>query len=219
MNMKRLTTWCGEEMTQIKKKDIGNLLSQWNKEFSVFAPSRETGIVKMAKWDGEDTSFLDWYRNTVISPKADFLPNMEEMFGFQKDTEGYHLELPAPDETKRLFFGIRPCDAKALAILDMVFGEGYEDSYYLTRRQNTLLVGLGCTNPCDSCFCTSLGISPAESDDVDLIFIDIGDEFLIEAASDKGKELIAKTKELAESTPGDEGRAREAKETARQKVT
>jgi len=206
-------------MTKIKKRDIGKLLSQWGKEFSIFVPSRETGVVKMAKWDGKDTSFLDWYRNTVIPPKANFFPTMEEMFSFQKDTEGYHLELPAPDEQKQLIFGIRPCDTKAVAMLDMIFKESYEDPYYLTKRKNTLLVGLGCTNPYDSCFCTSLGISPAESTDVDLLLTDIGDEFLIEEVTDKGKELMAVSSGVEEATQADQVSAKEAKETAYHKVT
>lgn len=219
MRMKRRKISYGEKMVKIKKKDIGTLLSQWNKEFTVFAPSRADGIAKMVKWDGDDTSFLDWYRNTVVPPKASFLPAMEKMFGFQKEAAGYHLELPAADEQKQLIFGIRSCDAKALTMLDMVFKDTYEDSYYLTKRKNAVLIGLGCTNPCDSCFCTSLNISPAESADVDLMFTDTGDEFVIEAITDKGKELLSESSGVEEATQADEAKAKEAKETSCQKVT
>lgn len=173
----------------------------------------------MTRWDGKDISFLDWYRNTVIPPKNNFLRNMEKIFSFGKDNGSYHLEVPAPEETKQLIFGIRPCDAKALAIIDMIFKDTYEDTYYLARRKNALLAGLGCTNPCDSCFCTSLGISPVASNDVDLMLTDIGDEFLIEEVTDKGKELMAKTEGLVEATQDDETRARETREAASQKVT
>jgi sulfhydrogenase subunit beta (sulfur reductase) len=48
---------------------------------------------------------------------------------------------------------------------------------------------------------------------------DIGDEFLIEEVTDKGKELIAKTSGLKEANKEDEAKAREAKEAARQKIT
>jgi len=204
---------------KINKKDIEKLLSQWSQEFTVFAPSIESGIATMAKWDGKDTSFLDWYRNTVIPPKANFLPPMEEMFSFQKDKEGYHIELSPSNGHKQLIFGIRPCDAKALAILDMTFKDLYQDPYYLPKRSSTVLIGLGCAKPYDSCFCTSLGISPAESTDVDLMLTDIGDQFLIEPISAAGKELIAKTSGLKEATKDDEARAKEVKETSYNKVT
>jgi sulfhydrogenase subunit beta (sulfur reductase) len=204
---------------KVSKKDIAKLLSHWSQQFAVLAPSKESGVAKMAEWDGKDTSFLDWYRNTVVPPKASFLPPMEEMFRFQKDKEGYHIELPPSDERKQLIFGIRPCDARALAIIDANFKDLYQDPYYLPKRTGTVLVGLGCTNSCESCFCTSMGISPAESTDVDLMLTDIGDEFLIEEVTDKGKELIAKTSGLKEANKEDEAKAREAKEAARQKIT
>ncbi len=204
---------------KINKKDIAKLLTKWSQGFTVFVPSKESGVAIMSKWDGKDTSFLDWYRNTVEPAKANFFPSMEEMFSFQKDKEGYHLELPPSDKQKQLIFGIRPCDAKALAILDMTFKDTYEDPYYLSKRNNTVLIGLSCTNPYDSCFCTSLGISPVESKDVDLMLTDIGDEFLIEVVTDKGKELIATASGVEEASGADEARAKEAKETSFNKVT
>jgi len=204
---------------KVNKKDIAKLLGEWSRQFAVLVPSRESGVAEMAKWDGKDTSFLDWYRNTVIPPKANFLPPMEEMFRFQKNKEGYRIEPPPKNEHKQLIFGIRPCDAKAMAILDMTFEEAYQDPYYLEKRRNAVLVGLGCTNPCESCFCTSLGISPTDPTNVDLMLTDIGDQFLIEEVTDKGKELIAKASGLKEATKEDETKAKEAKEAARQKIT
>ena len=209
----------GELMKKVAKKDIQKLLSQWQKEFTVFVPSKGNGVAEMVAWDGQDTAFLDWYRNTVIPPKANFLLNMEKMFGFGKDDGSYKLELPAPEESKQLIFGIRPCDAKAMAIIDMVFRDAYEDTYYLNRRKNTLLIGMGCVNPYDSCFCTSLGFGPMEGGDVDLMLTDIGDAFLIEEVSDQGKELLARTEGVEEATQEDEARGGEARDTANNKVT
>jgi sulfhydrogenase subunit beta (sulfur reductase) len=205
-------------MKKLPKKDLQTILSQWQKEFTVFVPSRETGVAEMAVWDGQDTGFLDWYRNTVIPPKANILPNMEKMFGFHKDNGNFKLESPETREQKQLIFGIRPCDSRALAIIDMVFRDAYEDTYYLNRRKNTLLVGMGCVNPYDSCFCTSLGLGPAEATDVDLMFTDTGEEFIIEEITGKGKELLAKTEGLEDVTKDDEAKASKAKDTAYQKV-
>jgi len=206
-------------MKKVKKQDIGKLLSQWQKEFTVFVSSKESGVAEMTPWDGKDTGFLDWYRNTVIPPKANFLPNMEKIFGFRKEEGGYNLEPPAAEERKQLIFGIRPCDAKALTIIDMVFQDTYEDTYYLNRRKNTLLVGMGCANPYDSCFCTSLGFGPAEATDVDLMLTDIGGELIIEEVTDKGKDLMGKAEGLEDANKDDEARAGETKEAAYQKVT
>jgi ferredoxin len=204
---------------KINKKELGKLLSQWNQKFAILVPSKDANDTRMAPWDGEDASFLDWYRNTTISARAVFQPFAEEMFRFQKDGNGYHIELPAPEDRKQLIFGIRPCDARALAIIDMTFKDGYEDPYYLNRRNNTVLVGLGCTNPRESCFCTSLAVSPGESSDVDLMLTDTGDHFLIEEITPAGRDLVAQASGLEEATEADEARAREEKEAVSGKVT
>lgn len=206
-------------MRKLKKSDVARLLGQWGREFTVLAPSREGGVARLAAWDGKDTGFFDWYRNTVIPAKASILPFVEEMLHFRKDKAGYTLELPAKNEQKRLIFGIRPCDARALALLDSIFADGYEDPYYLGPRKNTLLVGLGCTTPYDSCFCTSLGTGPSDSANVDIMLTDVGDELLIEGITEAGKDLLARTDGLEEAAPADSSRAEEAKAAAYNKVT
>jgi sulfhydrogenase subunit beta (sulfur reductase) len=203
---------------KLSKKDIAPLLKGWSQQFSVLAPSKASGVAEMAEWDGKDTSFLDWYRNTVIPPKASFFPPMEAMFRFRKGEEGYQIEPPSQNGRKQLLFGIRPCDARAMSILDMTFEDAYQDPYYLEKRKNAVLVGLGCTNPYESCFCTSMGTSPTDSTNVDIMLIDIGDAFLIEAVTDKGKELLAKTKGFKEATKEDEAKAKKAEEAAYNKV-
>jgi ferredoxin len=206
-------------MKKVKKQDIAKLLSQWQKDFIVFVPSRESGTAEMAVWDGKDTGFLDWYRNTVIPPKANFLLNLEKLFGFRKDGGSYKLETPAAGEKKQLIFGIRPCDARAIGIIDMVFKDAYEDKYYLSRRQNSLLIGMTCLKPYDSCFCTSLGSGPAEGANVDVMLTDIGDGLIIEEVTDKGRELISKTAGLEEAGREDEAKAAAVKNSAAQKIT
>jgi ferredoxin len=209
---------------KINKKDIGNLLNQWSKEYTVFVPSREGESTQMGQWNGSDTSFLSWYRNTVKPPKASFLLPVEEMFRFQKGKEGYLLESRAPGDgglqttEGQLIFGIRPCDARALTLLDNVFTETYQDPYYLPKRKGVALVGLGCLKPYDNCFCTSLFISPGESRDVDLMLTNIGDEFLIEEISDKGRRLMEQAVGVVKAAEDDIARAGKAKELSQSKV-
>jgi len=151
--------------------------------------------------------------NVLAPSRASGVAAMAEWDG--KDTS--FLDWPPPkNEQKQLLFGIRPCDARAMAILDMTFEDAYKDPYYLEKRRNAVLVGLGCTNPCESCFCTSMGTSPTDSTNVDIMLIDIGDAFLVEEVTDKGKEL---TKGLKEATKNDETEAEKSKKTAYDKIT
>ena len=195
---------------KINKKDIRKLLGTWSQEFSVIVPTGEQGIAEMAGWDNQDISFLDWYRNTVVPPKACFLPQSEVMISFQKNEDGFKMEVPR-DEHKQIIFGIRPCDARAIAILDQVFADTYDDYYYASKRRNTLLVGLSCTNPYDSCFCTSSDVNPAESQDVDLMFTDIGDEYVIEELTSGGKALLNTSNMINKATKADINKAKEVR--------
>lgn len=204
---------------KINKKDIANLLEQWSKEYSVYVPAPDPKATKMAKWDGKDTGFLDWYRNTVVPSKSIFFPLLEEMFRYQNDGNGYQVNIEPLDSEKKLVFAIRPCDAGALAMLNTAFQDGYEDPYFLQRRNNALLVGMTCTRPYDSCFCTSLGGGPAESKNVDIMLTDLGDELLIEDITDKGKELTGKTSGLAEAGEVDINKAKVTAENATKKIS
>jgi len=101
--------------------------------------------------------------------------------------------LAAPERI--LVFGCRPCDARALAQLDEVFGPGYKghpDPYYLRRRENSVVISLACTRPCASCFCTATGGGPADTRGADILAHDLGAEglLLFEALTDKGGALM-----------------------------
>ena len=206
-------------MKKIKKQNIPGLLGKWQQEFTVFVPSKASGVSQMTVWDGKDTAFLDRNRNTAIPPKSNFLPAMEKLFGFRKEAGSYKLEPADGEPPRQLLFGIHPCDARAIAIIDMVFKDAYEDRYYLSRRQNTVLVGMTCTSAYDSCFCTSLGFGPADPVDVDIMLTDIGDTFLIEEVTEKGKELLADAKGVVEATRDDEKKAAAARESASARVS
>jgi ferredoxin len=205
--------------TKIAKKDIGGLLRNWSEQYAVLAPSNAGGQTCLAAWDGQNTDFIEWYRNTVVPARASFQPPYEELFSFTKGKDGYELKQPEPDEQPKLLFGVRPCDAAALAILDKVFTDTYQDPYYLARRKNILLVGLTCTDPYDTCFCTSLEGSPSQSANLDLLLTDIGDDFLIEAVSDAGRELLTGAAGITDAAEADEAKAKEVKEAAAAKIT
>jgi sulfhydrogenase subunit beta (sulfur reductase) len=192
-------------MKKVARANLHSLLKEWSQEYSLFTPQQLTdGKVKMEAWDGENLDFLQWYRNTDIAPKSAFLPAMEEMFRISKEKNNHYQIEPTPPLTeKRLFFGVRPCDARALAIIDPNFHGVYEDPYYLPRRRNSLIVGLACTEPYDSCFCTSLGGGPDDKSAVDIMVTAIGDEYFIESVTPAGGALLEKSTALNEAGPAE----------------
>lgn len=72
---------------------------------------------------------------------------------------------PDPDDEPPLaFLGVRPCDLRALEILDRVLLAPGGNSAYATRRARAFVVVVQCTEPADTCFCISAGGGPGIGD-------------------------------------------------------
>jgi len=116
------------------------------------------------------------------------------MFRVQ-DSEFEPLEAAA---SPRVVLGIRPCDARAVQLLDGVFmGDGHPDPYWTQKREQTTVVALGCASPCETCFCTTVGSGPFDKRGVDVMLVEVGDAFIADVRSEKGQALL---KHLADAS-------------------
>jgi sulfhydrogenase subunit beta (sulfur reductase) len=92
------------------------------------------------------------------------------------------------------FLGVRSCDLHAIAIQDRVFlGGEHPDPHYERRRRDALIVGINCSDPAATCFCTSMGTGPRAVGGYDLSLTELVDgehRFVVEAGSDRGLDLL-----------------------------
>lgn len=196
----------------INKKDVPAFLASLMGEYRVFAPVKTDTYTGFQQISSGTEAVLD-FSNTKIPPKGILFPQSEKLFTYSVAGEAVKVE-EIIDDAKSVVFGVRPCDAKSIALLDNVFdNDKYQDPYYLTRRANTVLVGIGCNEPASTCFCTSVGCSPFDTTGLDLLLVDTGDAFVVEAVTDKGKALVA-TACFAAAGDADQAAAARAKETA-----
>ncbi|MFF3618860.1 4Fe-4S dicluster domain-containing protein [Streptomyces sp. NPDC002467] len=94
------------------------------------------------------------------------------------------------------FLGVRPCDLRAIQILDRVMSGGrYRDPTYLSRRTSAFLIAAECTEPGATCFCVSMGSGPAADAGYDLalteVVDDAGHRFLCRSGSEEGAAVLA----------------------------
>ena len=112
------------------------------------APKREhlnDVIFGDTKEDGRE--LLDYEGNSVISPRAFLLPQTEPLFDI-KSAKECELE-PIEDEKKRIFYGVRPCDIKALVLMRKFFiADGPVDTTYKRKMDNSLFISLACGKRC-----------------------------------------------------------------------
>ncbi|MBI1919943.1 MAG: 4Fe-4S dicluster domain-containing protein [Geobacter sp.] len=132
------------------------------------------------------------------SAKEAFFPLCENILSFEKTTEGVKVADVDPSQfPETVIVGARPCDAAAPGILDAVFSWDYKDKFYLERRRKTTIIGLACTSCDDACFCTSVGLSPADPRGSDLFLTPLeGGGYACEAVTEKGEKLLAEFPQL-----------------------
>jgi len=180
---------------RLEKKEVAGFLDALREKwYSIWAPQDVGGGVEFRPLEDVSRLVLN-HANSRLSPKDLVFPQSERMFVFSTDRkrEGAFIlkEVPGEDNAQ-LVFGIRPCDARAFDLLDKVFlSQGTEkDPYYLRKRKSTILIGLGCNEPCSTCFCHWTGGAPFSTEGLDLLATELEDAFIIKTVSKEGEALL-----------------------------
>jgi sulfhydrogenase subunit beta (sulfur reductase) len=184
----------------------------------VVGPVRRKGRIEWSAVGGPEELVLECGAQPP-SPKGLFLPQTECLMRFETRGEGASIMRPAKqDSSPRVLVGIRPCDARALSVLDQVFGRGTpeEDPYWRNHRDRTLLVGLACAEPCSTCFCTAAQCGPHHEEGLDLLLVDLGERYLIQVLTEKGNSLV---EQLSKASKSDLRQAAEQRDRAEQRAT
>jgi len=201
----------------IEKGRLTELLDKLAQDYYLIAPVQANDVSFRRVESGSEVTLN--YINSVLSPKNAFFPQTETLFRFfRDDNRGFQIEPGVEADREQVIFGIRPCDARSLRLMDMVFNGQYQDSYYLNKRKMTTLIGLACFEPDETCFCPTFGIDPASGEDVDILFSDIGDRYLVEAFTEKGATLLGKFAKFFGEPRGDEEQLRKARKAGLAKM-
>lgn len=132
-----------------------------DKKYDVIAPVQYKNALLFRNIKSPDeVIFPSEYINTVRSAKEYIFPISEPVIEFTYENKTLKLEDCEPVNKVRIIFGLRPCDAAAFPILDDVFNHTYKDDFFNKRRENTILISAACENSDESCFCTSVGVTP-----------------------------------------------------------
>lgn len=204
----------------IAKDVLAGLLDDLVEEYAVLAPTMQDGVVDVHRIGGGSEVLLD-VPNSKKTPKGVFFPPSEVMFSYdlgQSET----VEVPA-EGGPAVLFGIRPCDARSLTLLDKVFDDAsYQDVYYVRRREHTTIIGSACLRPQSTCFCTSVGGDPFDTRGMDILTVDLGDKVFVRFTTEKGAVLLGSDPRLEDAAEADRERvehlAKEAREGIRSEV-
>jgi ferredoxin len=175
----------------IKKNELAGIGAKIASDKLVYAPVKDEDNVLFEVVHKGD-KILTAFGNTKNAPKNFFFPRSETLMQYTRTEKGMEFAGVGKAVPEAVLFGVRPCDARSFALLDMLFDqEQYKDPYYIARRQRTTIVALACVHPpYAACFCTSVGGSPFSTEAVDVLLTDLGDTYLAEFLTDKGRNLL-----------------------------
>jgi ferredoxin len=175
----------------IKKHELTGIIDKLASGLLVYAPVQDEDNVLFKPVQKGDT-VLTTFANTKNAPKNLFFPRSELLMKYTRTDKGMELAAGAPEASQAVIFGVRPCDARSLILLDMLFDQDkWKDPYYFDKRAKTTVIALNCVHPpYSSCFCTSVGGSPVSSEGADILLTDLGENYLTEFVTEKGRALL-----------------------------
>ncbi|MFB0558258.1 MAG: 4Fe-4S dicluster domain-containing protein [Candidatus Bathyarchaeia archaeon] len=180
----------------IPKDRIPGLIDGLIERYRVFAPVGNARTLRFREISSGEEACLDFY-NTKLSSKEILFPQNEVLFIYKKDSETIDTEATPSTKLEWVIFGVRPCDARGIALTDVFFSSGeHKDQPYLEKRDRTAIVGLACNHPLSTCFCTSTGGSPFGKEGMDLLLVDLGDRYSVEVLTERGEKLLGVTQGL-----------------------
>ena len=176
-------------MKQISHVELKRWLDALAGENTLIAPVDVSGVLLYRPV--QDSKEIAWdFTRTEMSVKDAFFPITDSLLSIQKKGGQVQVSATLP-VGKQVIFGVRPCDARGLHILDAVFIDKEPvDPYYAYRRENSVLIGLACRTQLPSCFCTSVGGSPDDGTHTDIMLFETENGYALEVNSPKGQELL-----------------------------
>lgn len=188
-------------------------LKEWGR---VYVPVEEDGVIKYRPcWDSSDPLAAVRKGNSVLPPKDLFFPQTESIFRFTAAGKGLDIQAEELDRGPVVIFGVRPCDARSLELLDRVFlGDEFPETYYARRREESLVITWACSEADETCFCTSFECRPGYCSEGDLHITDLGDVLVVEEISEVGGRALDMIGGLLEDASGREDEVRRVQEEA-----
>ncbi len=186
----------------ISQSGLRQLVGEWIQEGKRIAgPVRiKPDLVLYSVLASPDDLLLQGFLRPANSSKGFLFPKQEKLYGYR--VQGNKIELVDGDTVpEQIVVAARPCDAAALPILDHVFNWDFKDDLYNRRRAATTIITLACTGRDESCFCTSVGLSPTAERGSDVMLFDLGNgSYEVRGITAKGQKLFAGKTEKSEQT-------------------
>jgi len=182
---------------KLSKQAWLQLVDQWIKSHNVIGVQAKGDYFDFAPLKSAKDLRLD-YDVTLQPPKKYFLPPKETLLTFELDG-GYQS---AFDEEPFILVGVHPYDMVAINQMDELFRQDNYDAHYMKRRHSATIVACDVITPSQNIFASSMGTATVHQG-YDILLTDITDGYVVEAATEKGRNLLALAQDAPDATAED----------------
>jgi sulfhydrogenase subunit beta (sulfur reductase) len=150
----------------------------------------------------EGDRFFDYTVPADSWKRLFFPPRLRLWQASTQDGMQVAAEEPEADAPAALL-GVRGCDLAAILVQDRVFiGGAHPDPHYRARRESAFIVAVNCARATSTCFCTSMDSGPRVRRGYDIALTELagGHRFLVEAATQRGAEVVSELPAAAVAT-------------------
>ena len=198
----------------LDKPDLGRIIDRlWQEGYTVVGPTIAQGAIIFDEVRALEQLPIGWtdeqeggtyrlkrrddgaYFGYAVGPhswKKYLFPSRLTLFTIETTADSFTVR-PSPEPVPRYaFLGVRSCDLHAIEIQDRVFLQGpYVDPHYQARREPAFIIAVNCGQAAATCFCTSMKTGPKASRGFDLALTELPETFVVEVATDRGREIMA----------------------------
>lgn len=175
----------------IEKSELNSFLENLKNNYELIAPIK-SDIVRYEVVD--DVSKINLTEMPYYSFKKYLQPPEFKIADIKDGKLKYNF-----DVKKRIIFGARLCDLSSVTMLDKLFLDDPADPYYKKVRENTIFMGIHCSDEMhdEHCFCERVNIT----DCYDLYFYELDDKYYIDIGTKKGEQLVKNLKDYDYKIP------------------
>lgn len=174
-----------KDFKYLPEKGFKGLVKSLLSDYKVFGTIEKDGFPAFGELSSVEELVLS-STPTHLSAKEFLFPQREVLLKFNMKNATHEAVI---ETRKQVLIGLHPCDIRGLNLMDRVFAHGVPDPNYLTRREQTIVIGGDCM-PDDYCFCKSLGNSEV-IDGFDIFLHALGKGFLVRTGSEQGRALLS----------------------------
>ena len=128
------------------------------------------------------------YIPTILPPKKYFMPQRSTLLKYDL-SEGQEMEEMVELE-KLVLFGVHTCDLAGIQCLNIVFSDRPKDLHYLARNNFITVIGLECSNYCDSFAGCAMLHNHLPKGGYDLFLTELAEYYYVHINTQKGEEMI-----------------------------